>query len=50
VKKLLLHDTDSGNEADSESEKDAPATFIMEPIVAYLEDPDCNNLGKNEGG
>jgi len=23
--------------------------FIIEPIVAYLDDPDCNNPVKNEG-
>jgi len=26
-----------------------PATFIIEPIIAYLEDSDCNNPAKNEG-
>jgi len=45
----LHNDLDSGNEADSESEEDTPATISMEPIVAYFDDFDCNNLAKNEG-
>jgi len=28
---------------DSESEEDTPATLAFEPIVAYLNDPQCNN-------
>ena len=48
VKEPLPDDGDSGNEADSKSEEDAPATFSMEPIVAYLDDHDCNNPGENE--
>jgi len=48
VKKPLPDDIDSGNEADSESEEDAQATFSMEPIVAYLDEPDCNNPAENE--
>ena len=43
-------DVDSDNEADSESEKDAPTTFSIESIVAYLDNLDYNNLAKNEGG
>ena len=40
----MLHgDTDSGNEADSESEGDLEVSFDEEPIVAYLNNPDCNN-------
>ena len=42
-KELLLEDDDSGNEADSELEEDTPATFTCKPIVAYLNDPHCNN-------
>jgi len=42
-KELLLEDDDSGNETDSESEEDTPTTFACEPIVAYLNDPQCNN-------
>jgi len=49
VKEPLPDDINSGNEADSESEEDAPATFSMKPIIAYLDDPDCNNHVKNEG-
>ena len=49
VKKLLPNDIDSGNEADSKLKEDAPTTFIMESIVAYLDDPDCNNPAENEG-
>ena len=40
---------DSDNEADSESEEDVPASLIFEPMVAYLDNPDCNNPIKNEG-
>ena len=47
VKKLFPNDTDSGNEVDLESEEDALATFIIEPIAAYLDDPDCNNFADN---
>ena len=42
-------DVDSGNEADSETEEDAPATINMESIVAYLDNFNCNNLTKNLG-
>jgi len=49
VKELLPDDVDSKNEGNSESEEDAPTTFIMESIVAYLDDPDCNNPAENEG-
>jgi len=44
----LLDSIDSGNEADSESEEDVPATYILEPIVVYLDNPDCNNHAENE--
>ena len=39
----LSDDIDSGNKADFESEEDTSATFAMEPLVAYLDDPYCNN-------
>ena len=41
--KELLPDTDSGNEADSESEGDMPATLVGEPIVACFSNSQCNN-------
>ena len=43
AKEQLLEDDDSGNEADSETEEDTPATLALKPIVAYLNDPQCNN-------
>jgi len=43
AKEQLLEDDDSGNEADSESEEDTPATLTFKPIVTYLSDPQCNN-------
>jgi len=43
AKEQLLEDDDSGNEADSESEEDTLATPTFKPIVAYLNDPQCNN-------
>ena len=49
MKKSLPDDIDTGNEAGSELEEDASATFSMEPIVTYLDDPDCNNPAENEG-
>ena len=39
----LLEDDDSGNEMDSQLEEDTPATFACEPIVAYVNNPQCNN-------
>ena len=38
-KELLLDDDDSGNEADSESEVDTPATLAYEPIETCFNDP-----------
>ena len=49
VKKPLPYDIDSGNEVNSESEEDMPATFVLEPIVAYLNNPDSNDSTKNDG-
>ena len=45
----LPDDIDSGNEADSKSEEDMPATFSIEPIIAYLHYLDCNNSVENDG-
>ena len=42
-KELLLEDDDSGNEADSELEEDTLATLDFKPIVAYFNNPQCNN-------
>jgi len=47
VKQSLLDDVDSGNRKDSESGEDVSAIFSIEPIVAYLNDFDCNNLTEN---
>jgi len=44
----LPDDVNSGNEVDSKSEEDAPVTKSVEPIVAYLNDFDCNNVVENE--
>jgi len=48
VKQSLPDDIDSGNE-DSESEEDVSVTFSMEPIIAYLDNLDWNNLAENKG-
>ena len=47
-KELLPNDDDSGNEADSESEGDTPATLACEPIVACFNDPQCNNPSEDD--
>jgi len=44
----LPDDTDNGNEADSESGDDPKVSFDEEPIIAYLNDPDCNNSANND--
>ena len=49
AKELLLEDDDSDNEADSESEEDTPATFTFKSIIAYFNDPKCNNLIEHDG-
>ena len=49
MKKSLPDNIDSGNKADSKSEKDVSATLILEPIVEYLDNLDYNNPAKNEG-
>ena len=38
---------DNGNDADSESKEDALTTFIIELIIAYLDDSDCNKPNEN---
>ena len=43
MKKLLPNDIDRGNEADSESGADPVVSFDKEPIITYLNDPNCNN-------
>ena len=48
-KEPLLEDVDSGNEADSEPKENMPATFAFKPIVAYLNDPECNNPTEDDG-
>jgi len=47
VKKLLPDDIDNGNEVDSESGEDPIVSFDGKMIVAYLNDPDCNNSADN---
>ena len=47
VNKLWPDDIDSGNEADSESGEDPMVSFDKETIIAYLDDPDCNNSADN---
>jgi len=47
-KELLLDDDDSGNEADSESEGDTPATLVGEPIVASFNNLQCNNPAEDD--
>jgi len=39
----LPDDIDSGNEAESESGEDTTVSFDKKMIIAYLDDPDCNN-------
>ena len=46
-KESLPDNDDSGNEADSESEGDTPATLVGEPIIAYF-NPQCNTLSGDE--
>jgi len=48
-KESLSDDDDSGNEADSESEADMPAILIGEPIIACLNNPQCNTPSEDEG-
>jgi len=48
VRKPLPNDIDSDNEADSELEDDPVVFFDEEPIIAYLNDLDCNNSADND--
>ena len=47
-KQPLPDDDDSGNEANSESERDTPATLACELIVACFNDPQCNNPSEDD--
>ena len=47
VNKSLPDNINSGNKADSESGEDPTVSFDGETIVAYLNDPDCNNSADN---
>jgi len=49
AKESLSGNVNSDNKADSELEEDASTTLIVEPIVAYLDNLDCNNPAENEG-
>jgi len=49
VKEPLPNDVDSCNEVNSKSKEDLAAIFTLELIIAYLDDPDCNNPAENEG-
>jgi len=49
VKEPLPDNDDSGNEADSESKADIPAILIGEPIIACLNNPQCNTPSEDEG-
>jgi len=43
----LPDNIDSGNEADSESGEDPTVSFDEKTIIAYLNNPDCNNSADN---
>ena len=47
-KEPLPDDDDSGNEADSESEGDTPATLVGELIVACFNNPQCNTHSEDD--
>jgi len=49
VKKSLANNIDDGNKVDSESGDDPVVSFDKEPIITYLNDPDCNNSVDNDG-
>ena len=49
-KEPLPDNDDSGNEADSESEGDTPATLIDEPIVACFNNPQYNIHSEDDDG
>jgi len=48
AKESLTDNVDNGNEADSELEEDTLATLILEPMVAYLDNSDCNDPAENK--
>ena len=48
-KEPLPDDDESGNEADSESEAGMPAILIGEPIIACLNNSQCNTPSEDEG-
>ena len=48
-KEPLPDNDDSGNEADSKSEGDTPATLVGEPIIACF-NPQCNNPSEDDDG
>ena len=45
----MPNDVDSDNEADLEVGDDLAVSFDEEPIIAYLNDPNCNNSVDNDG-
>jgi len=47
-KESLPDNDDSGNEADSESEGNTPATLVSEPIVACFNNPQCNTPSEDD--
>ena len=47
-KDSLPDNDDSGNEADSESEGDTLATLVSEPIIACVNNPQCNTLSEDD--
>ena len=47
IRKSLPDNIYSGNEEDSESREDPTVSFDGKTIVAYLNDPDCNNSASN---
>jgi len=47
IKRSLLDNIDNGNEANLESGEDPTVSFNEETIVAYLDDPNCNNSADN---
>jgi len=44
----LPDNDDSGNEADSESEGNVPATLVDEPIVACFNNSQCNTPSEDD--
>jgi len=44
----LPNDNNRSNEANSELEEDTRATFAMNPLVTYLNDPYCNIVTEND--